>query len=204
MSVFNLPLVAMQIAPNFEAAKWKALALDDDASTDWDVAVSTFDSRIRERYIAPTDFLVAAERVTPAAERRFGFAVLAIDCLLVETLGAFLDGLEETNGRSKETFCKFLTSRPLFSKEFPQVLAEKFYKEFRCGVLHQAEVGGSSKVWSVGPLVRTEGESIIVNRNEFHGRLKSEFAAYLGELRDPVNAQLRLNFRKKMNFITRA
>jgi hypothetical protein len=95
----------MQIAPNFKAAKWKALALDNAASANWDVAVSALDSRIRERYIAPADFLVAAEKETPAIERRFGFAVLAIDCLLVETLGAFLEGLEETTNRSKETFC---------------------------------------------------------------------------------------------------
>lgn len=193
----------MQIAPNFEAAKWRTLALDDPASPDWEVAISVLDRRIRERYLAPADFLISSEEETSATERRFGFAVLAIDCLLVETLGAFIDGLEETTNRSKETFCKFLTSRPTFRQLFSQALAEKFYKEFRCGVLHQAEVGGNSKVWSVGPLVRTEGDSIIVNRNEFHGGLKSEFTAYLGELRDTRNAQLRANFRKKMNFIAR-
>lgn len=194
----------MQIAPNFEAAKWKALALEDTASPDWDVAVSVLDSRIRERFIAPADFLIAAEKDTHAIGRRFGFAVLAIDCLLVETLGAFLDGFEETTNHSKEIFCKFLTSRSQFSKEFPPALALQFYKEFRCGVLHQAEVGGNSKVWSVGPLVRMDGDSIIVNRTEFHERLKSEFTAYLSELRNPTNTQLRSNFRKKMNFIARA
>lgn len=194
----------MQIAPNFEAAKWKALKLDDAASPDWNVAISALDSRIRERYIAPADFLVAAEKDTPATERRFGFAVLAIDCLLVETLGAFLEGLEGTTGRSKKIFCKFLTSRPQFHKDFPQSLAEQFYDEFRCGVLHQAEVGGNSKVWSVGPLVQKDGDSVIVNRNKFHERLKSEFAAYLQELRGLTNTQLRSNFRKKMNFIARA
>jgi hypothetical protein len=193
----------MQIAPNFEAAKWKVLALDDASSTDWEVAISALDARIRERYIAPADFLVAAEREVRATERRFGFAILALDCLLVETLGAFLEGLEHTTGQSQKTFCRFLTSRPRFSDAFPQALAERFYKEFRCGVLHQAEVGGTSKVWSVGPLIRVEGETIIVNRNEFHDRLKAEFAAYLGELRDPTNVPLRSHFRKKMNFIAR-
>jgi hypothetical protein len=194
----------MKIAPNFEAVEWKALALDDVASADWDVAISVLDSRIRERYIVPSDFLIAAEKEIPAHKRRFGFAVLAMDCLLVETLGAFLEGHEETTGRSKETFCKFLTSRSQFSTAFTQVIAEKFYIEFRCGVLHQAEIGGNSKVWSIGPLVRTEGDSIVVNRNEFHERLKTEFAAYLGELRNPTNTQLRSNFRKKMSFISRA
>lgn len=193
----------MQIAPNFEAARWKALTLDDAASTDWEVAISALDSRIRERYIAPVDFLIEAEKQVRATDRRFGFAVLALDCLLVEALGGFLEGLEETTGRSKEIFCRFLTSRPQFREAFSQALAEKFYKEFRCGVLHQAEVGGTSKVWSIGPLVRTEGESVIVNRNEFHDCLKAEFAAYLVELRDPKNVQLRSRFRKKMNFIAR-
>jgi len=193
----------MQIAPNFEAEQWKALNLDDETNVDWNLAISALDSRIRERYINPADFLVNAEQKTPAVERRFGFAVLAIDCLLVETLGAFLDGLEETTGRSMNIFCKFLTSRPQFSKHFPQSLAEQFYKEFRCGVLHQAEVGGNSKVWSIGPLVHKDGDSVIVNRNEFHACLKSAFAAYLEELRDPTNTQLRSNFRKKMNFIAR-
>lgn len=193
----------MQIAPNFEAAKWKALALDDAASPDWEIAFSVFESRIRDRYIAPVDFLIASEMEAPAIERRFGFAILAIDCLLVETLGAFLEGLEETTGRSQKIFCLFLTSRQKFSQIFSQALAKKFYKEFRCGVLHQAEVGGNSRVWSVGPLVQEVGDSIIVNRNEFHNNLKVELTTYLSELRNPTNVQLRSNFRKKMNFIAR-
>ena len=194
----------MYIAPNFRADRWKELALEDEESADWDVAIATLDGRIRERYIAPADFLVSAEKGALASERRFGFSVLAIDCLLVETLGAFFDGLEQTTGQSEKIFCKFLTSRTLFKEYFGEPLARQFYKEFRCGVLHQAEVGGSGKVWSVGPLVRKDGESVIVNRNEFHERLKSEFAAYLQELRDPAYVQLRSNFRKKMAFIARA
>jgi len=194
----------MQIAPNFDAAQWKALQLDDAASHDWDIAISTFDSRIHERYINPVDFLVAAETDTPLIERRFGFTILAIDCLLIETFGAFIEGHEDTDGCSKATFCKFLTARPQFSNHFSEPLAKQFYKEFRCGVLHQAEVGGSSKVWSVGPLVQTVGDAIIVNRNEFHERLKIEFTAYLQELRNHTNTVLRDNFRKKMNFIARA
>lgn len=194
----------MQIAPNFEAARWKALQLDDAAGPDWDTAIFALDSRVRERYINPADFLVAAEKDIRPVERRFGFAVLAIDCLLVETFGAFLAGLVETKGRSEATFCKFLTSRPQFSNDFSEPLAKQFYDEFRCGVLHQAEIRGDSKVWSVGPLVRQVGDSVIVNRNEFHERLKLEFEAYLQELRDPTNTLLRTHFRKKMNFIARA
>jgi hypothetical protein len=59
-------------------------------------------------------------------------------------------------------------------------------------------------VWTVGPLIRNDGVNIIVNRNEFHEQLKAEFTAYLAELHDPTNVDLRANFRKKMDFISRA
>lgn len=193
----------MQIAPGFDSTAWISLQLDDETSSDWVTAVTIFDARIRERYINPVDFLIAAETEKRAVDRRFGFAVLAIDCLLVETLGAFLEGLENTEGDSKATFCKFLTTRPGFSADFSDALAKKFYSEFRCGILHQAEVGGGSKVWSVGPLIREVAEALVVNRNEFHARLKTEFARYLDELRDPRNRECRMRFRKKMNFIAR-
>ena len=51
-------------------------------------------------------------------ERRFGFAVLAIDCLLVETLGAFIEALTDTDRASRQTLCRFLTTRPLLKKAF--------------------------------------------------------------------------------------
>jgi hypothetical protein len=56
---------------------------------------------------------------------------------------------------------------------------------------------------SVGPLLQDDGCRIIVNRTQFHELLKAEFQAYLDELRDPANAELRRNFRKKMDFIRR-
>ncbi|HEY6248356.1 MAG TPA: hypothetical protein VI685_00255 [Candidatus Angelobacter sp.] len=91
-------------------------------------------ARINERHITPVDFLISAEAVKVPSERRYGFTVLAIDCLLVETLGAFMEGLEDTEGKSKKTFCGFLRTRPQFATEFTNDhLAEGFYKQFRCG-----------------------------------------------------------------------
>jgi hypothetical protein len=67
--------------------------------------------------------------------------------------------------------------------------------------LHQAETAQDTKVSSVGALIRTEAGRLVVNRNEFHKRLKRELDAYLTELGDPKEAQLRVNFRRKMNYI---
>jgi hypothetical protein len=194
----------MQIAPGVDAEKWRELRLDDPGSPDWGTAVEILAARIYERYFAPVDFLILSESAKSPLERRFGFTVLAIDCLLVETLGAFIQGLEDTEGVSKKTFCYFLRTRNQFANEFTtDDLAEKFYKQFRCGILHQAESGGQSKLWSVGPLVNIDGDAIIVNRNKFHDCLKLEFDYYLAELREPKNLGLRANFRKKMDFVCR-
>lgn len=194
----------MQIAPGVDASVWGALKLDDPNGSDWAKAVGILAARIHDRYIEPVDFLIASEENKLPSERRYGFTVLAIDCLLVETLGAFIEGLEDTDGISMKTFRTFLRTRKQFATEFTtDDLANKFYEQFRCGILHQAESGGDSRVWSVGPLLRVDGNTITVNRNKFHDYLKAEFQSYLTELHDSKNSSLRNNFRKKMNFISR-
>lgn len=194
----------MQIAPGVKAAEWQRLRLDDPASPDWGRAVEILRERIQRRFLDAVDYLISAEELKPSTERRFGFVILAIDCLLVETFGAFIEGLEDTDRKSKATFCKFLTTRSEFARDFTnKALAKQFYEEFRCGVLHQAEVGGESKIWSVGPLLQVDSGRITVNRSEFHRRLKADFETYLRELLDPANTSLRKNFRKKMDFISR-
>jgi hypothetical protein len=194
----------MEIAPGVDASVWHGLKLDDPVSADWAKAVSILEARLHDRYIQPVDFLIASEENKPYSERRYGFTVLAIDCLLVETLAAFIEGLEDTEGESKRIFRTFLRTQNQFKADFTtDDIANKFYKQFRCGILHQAETGGSSKVWSVGPMLWINGDAITVNRNKFHDCLKREFEAYLAELRDPKNVTPRNNFRKKMDFISR-
>jgi hypothetical protein len=194
----------MQIAPGISSNDWKALNLISAASPDWVAAIGVFERRIRERYIEPIDYLISAERTKRPAERKFGFAILGLDCLVVETLSAFIDGLEDTDGKSKIVFRKFMRTRTRFKDIFTtDQIADQFYKEFRCGILHQAEVGGESRVWSVGPLLQINGKAFTVNRDEFHACLKGEFEDYLAQLREPNNVILRQNLRAKMDFISR-
>jgi hypothetical protein len=109
-------------------------------------------------------------------------------------------GLEDTDRKSRKTFLEFL-SRPLFAVYFTAATAGDFYEEFRCGILHQAEVGGNSRIRSLGPIIRFEPGTMTVNRTAFHTLLKQEIANYEAELRDPKNATARDKFRKKMDFI---
>jgi hypothetical protein len=193
----------MQIAPNFTSADWRKLDLATPESPDWSMAIDAFEQRLQMRFFDPIECLRVAEQDKRPTERRFGFAVLALDCMLLETLASFRDGLEDTIGRSKEIFCGFLRGRPEFSGVFDEGLASSFYYQFRCGVLHQTEVAGRGKIWSIGPIVQVVDGSIIVNRNALHDALTQAFHNYLNELRDPENVEIRSRFARKMTFISR-
>jgi hypothetical protein len=80
----------MGIAPGYTVSTWKALDLSGDDVVHWFRAIKIFETRIRRRFLDPVDVLIAHEI---GQERgTFGFAILAIDCLLVESLQRFREG----------------------------------------------------------------------------------------------------------------
>jgi hypothetical protein len=83
----------MYIAPETHADDWKKLDLDEPEN--WPAAILLFENRIRDRFTGAIEFLIADDEVRLATERQRGFAVLALDCLLVETPQAFRRGLTD-------------------------------------------------------------------------------------------------------------
>jgi hypothetical protein len=195
----------MEIAPGVSAADWAALDpdLDQPHSPRWVEAVEILRKRIEGRYLKPAKLLLDDDKPKPWQERRHGFAIIAIDCLLIETFQSFIEGETDPEFMSGLMFRTFLTSRPSFAPHFTPDTAKNFYKDFRCGILHQAEIKRDSKVWSVGDMVTVEPNGMTINRTEFHEALVTEFNAYLADLSNPANTDLRENFRKKMKFIAR-
>jgi len=198
----------MRISLQYTDEDWRRLNFSDEGA--WQKAVDMLEARITERYFAPVDLLIQAEQDLPFGQRRFGFAIMAIDCLLVEMFESFIEGVETSDGQSKQLFVRFLTTRPRFREYFSDTLAKRFYSEFRSGIFHQGEVQGDGLVWSVGSLVMELNGRMIVNRTAFHQALKDEFSDYLTALREPSQASfelpfpkidLRENFRSKMNAI---
>jgi hypothetical protein len=189
----------MQIAPGIDASDWKLL---DFASSDaWAKGVEIFERRIRGRFTDAVDLLVTDDESRSPKDRRWGFAILAIDCFLVETVEAFRLGLTDTRGKSRDVSVAFLTQRPAFKSFFTPDLATRFYYEFRCGVAHNAQVFGTGRVWSIGPLLAVDGSRITVNRTAFHQALMAALKDYVDDLRGGLDAQLRQNFKTKMDFI---
>jgi hypothetical protein len=75
----------VEIAPGFTDADWKALDLTRE---DHLRAIEAFRLRIEERFLKPVRAIMSFSRS--------GFAVLALDSLLVETLQQFMKGVPET------------------------------------------------------------------------------------------------------------
>lgn len=188
-------------APRYKIADWKKLdkKLDLDNSQDWCEAIKILEARIKGRYLDPVDELIELDKKREPTDRVFGFTILAIDCIIVETLQVFIEG--GVVGSTRVRFVNFLTGRPSFSKHFDEKSACRFYYNFRNGLLHEAETRSGGRVWSVGELLKITDTGLIINRTKFHEALKSEFESYLTELRDTNNANLRQNFRNQMDSV---
>jgi len=188
---------SMRITPRYTVKDWKAL--DFSTEEGWQKAIDIFEDRIRGRFLKPISCI---ERYIYA-----GFVVLAIDCLLIETLQQFHEGVHTTPGGQYETFfVRFLTETS-FGNYFDKEMAEMFYQQIRCGILHQAEVKSNSNV-SIRkeiPLVKytDDRKGLVMNRKLFHQQLVREFEAYIARLRDLSNQELRARFKKKMNYVCR-
>jgi len=194
----------MYIAPGVTDEEYKRLNLDDNDSPDWDRAVEILRLRISSRYLEPVDLLIEKDSNRRPIDRRYGVSILAIDCLLIETLQAFREGLTGTKGKSKDMFVNFLTQRESFEDHFNKDDAERFYYDFRCGVLHHAEVMGDSLLWSVGVVKGRKSDGTpYINRTKIHELIKHEVDLYCEELRNKSNIEIRTNFRTKMGFVAR-
>jgi len=119
----------VKIAPGYDNSDWKALKLDRAApdTPNWRTAIGILKARIHDRFLDPADALIAlGKKYRP---QRFGFAVLAIDFLVIETLQGFRDGLVDH---------KVFTNCVPRDRD-PQTLAGQVYHDYRCGLLHSAE-----------------------------------------------------------------
>ncbi|MFQ5829494.1 MAG: hypothetical protein ACE5JD_10115 [Candidatus Methylomirabilia bacterium] len=238
-----------QICRGFTDEQWKRLrkrlgGRDGQIYNDetaWGCAVDVFERRMRERFLSCIEALEKADsqlekEVAPGAPAECstlpkdngkrivvpGFAVVALCCLLIETLQSFREAPEQPaqvvgpcsypRGRcirlpssTRDLFIKFL-QLPAFHGEFDdRKIAKRFVQGIRNGILHEAE----TRRWLIwrgepqGRIVEPLGNRYALNRTGFYRALKTEFEKYLQELRDPAKQQQRERFVKKMDDVVR-
>jgi hypothetical protein len=199
----------LEIAAGYRKSEWNQLSLidaSDPAANDWVAAISIFETRIRRRFIDPIDTLISLE--TGLARQNFGFVILAVDCLLIETIQGFREGVSNHSGKSERLFVNFLSQWPTFVTSIPvgdrpNDWAKTFYRDCRCALHHTGATGIDFRVGVKGPAIILNKSLVEINRTEFHKELSSEFEKYLADLAALPNATLRLNFRNKMNDLCR-
>jgi hypothetical protein len=194
----------------FSSTDWEELEprLDHDEAA-WGDAISVFERRMKERFFTCINALVRADTrpdlkrsgSLPKASRCIpGFSIVALCCLLIETLEGFREGASRNTERQ---FMKFL-NRPAFGGAFAgDNIAKSFVNDIRNAIFHEAE----TRKWIIrrnrpaGQIAVAEQDGYVLNRYPFYEAIKQEFESYVGDLRDPSNSQLRKTFREQMNGI---
>lgn len=146
-------------------------------------------TRFGERYLWP---------VQKESSVRSGFAMIAIACLMIEALESFRLGLENTKNAGENTFKSFFANWPEFEEFNP--VSQEFYRNIRCGLLHQAEVTAGWRIRRKGPLLDTD--SRVINAKKFLDQLELALSSYCTQLRTSEwEAEIWANFRTKMGFV---
>lgn len=203
-------LESFEIAPGVRNTDWQRLNLTSTSPKDnWAMAIEMFRKRV-DRFLEPVRVLMSSTDIKTILFS--GFAIMALDCLLIETLQSFRTGRPnpvKTNDRqSAQMIIDFLTQRTQFKTHFANVSTAKlFCDHFRNGILHQGEVKSSGRIridTAEMILPSDDNQSLIVNRWIFHNALTQEVELYATELFEGTDIGLRNNFIKKMHEISRS
>lgn len=200
-SVGSLNFENISISPKFRKSHWQQA----HANNDWERMVEIFQDRIEGRFLKPVRLIANHVDIGEFS----GFSILALDCLIIETLNQFYSGLNETEGEHKKAFWNFFKNSEFFKNHFTRKKAFTFYSHYRCGILHQAQTKGKSVVridqrTMIQSVENDNSESLIVDRALFHKALEQEILSYMEKLKlggNENSEKLRSNFVKKINFI---
>ncbi len=148
----------MKIAGNLTISNWNELSKNLNCGNDdnWGLAFYFFEERIKTRYINPIKSIL--EIGDNLGE---GFAVVNLQCSLIETIESFINGCNsEYNSRkrktqwkkgvtiifnsNKEIFISFFNNRTPF-KEL-NIDGGLFYQDVRCGLLHETQTKNNWKI----------------------------------------------------------
>jgi hypothetical protein len=114
-------------------------------------------------------------------EFKSGFSMMTNCCLLIETIASFFEGQNETKKSGTDTFKLIFQKALSYDNPLSCFKEEPFYKNVRCGLLHQGETYGkfiirrdSSKLF--------DSTTKVINAKLFCDHLKSFLTSYKTEL----------------------
>jgi len=174
------------IAGRKTVADWNALkpSLVDMTNTVlWTSVYNDFYiARLKDRYLDPIKSIKQDGGYTGE-----GFSIMTIICSLIEFLETTYQGKNYRYRRTGEPvlgqfeysasgqiFIDFLTNRSPFNLQFNAQTSEEFYKNIRCGLLHEARTNGNWTIWGNSgnkTLIKKTATETIVYRDDFYDAL---------------------------------
>ncbi|SFU12381.1 hypothetical protein SAMN05444141_10998 [Pseudovibrio denitrificans] len=161
----------------------------------------TFDKflmrRLKDRYLEPIQAIQEA-----GALEGEGFAIVSIQCALIEFLAALKLGKnfkylvrgerlgEFEYSKSRELFRDFLVTEKPFANCFKTIeSAESFYSNVRCALLHEARTKNGWLIWASGN-VAVDPQKKRVWRNQLQEAIKEYIRTYGEDLIEQRDLQL--------------
>lgn len=189
-----------KISKKYINTDWSNLSLKGDSDLNWTNAIPIIKDRFESRFFNQIDKI--------ASDEFSGFIVMSIDCLLIETLMQFYLGVDNTEinyrGNHWRAFRDFFHQSSYFNTIFnSDDICETFYKQFRCGLLHQAQTKEKSliKIYQENMVSFSDIADVkfglIIDRIQFHQNLILEFEDYIDKLSTNKNNFQGQNLRMK-------
>ena len=144
--------------------------------------------RFDERYVRPFE----------RNNKKNGFIMMASSCLMIEAIESFWCGWKKSP-TSALVFCQFFDRVERFA--VLRGRAQEFYKNVRCGILHQGETTGG---WHVRrDLIQLfDQDTLTLDATRFLAELSAHLSDYKQTLiASPWNDPVWKNFRRKMKSV---
>jgi hypothetical protein len=151
--------------------------------------------RLRERYVDPIDAM--------NMKQKNGFAIMALSCLLVETLESFYCGWPKSP-KSGLAFSGFFDRHATLFPAF-KGYAPSFFSNVRCGIMHQGETTQGWTITRKAGAQLFDPASLTVHAVKFNrvlGVAVDQYSKTLGTI--ALSDGLWENFIKKMNATIKA
>lgn len=203
----------MKIAGNKTVRQWQDLEqiLKNEDDILWNQAFNFFEERIETRYLKPIEAILKIKN-----NNGKGFAVVNLQCSLIETLESFIKGAINSGKKWKnnkgntifnnnqEIFKSFFNYNKPF--KYLEINTEYFYKDVRCGLLHETQTKNGWKI-RTGKKGQKSIVDKIVYREILHSDIRGLIERYKlaivegKEFRKIKREDLRQNFRDKFNHL---
>lgn len=193
---------ATEIASDFTIGRYTELRGSLDVPTsdtaEWREVLKAFRRRIRERFLGPIAELARHDKKEELRNRP-GAAILALDCLLIDTIQSFREGRVSTGELSPAvSFKSFLKSR--WFSDFNSDDRAEFFTYVRNALLHNGETRNDWKIRIDTPRLLEKNamtRSRTINRRLFHAGVIREFRRLCSDLK--TECDTRKAFLRRMD-----